>query len=404
MQRALKSIALTLLLSSPALAQCTEDGSCSSPQNVVQLNVGGSDTFQFASDLLVNSSVFGGGPDTVDWHSIESVAEGDSIQVDVSFDHTVGNLALELRDACGNILGSSNTNTGLESATWNNNTGAPVDVVLRLSVPEVITGVTCLDYVVELLWADSCAFAPDPSEPNDSCATAVPLGVGHYVDLSVENINEDWYSVVVPALATAHLGSSWGSTVGDIDLELHSDCQSGVIVQGIAMNGSAQVTFDNTTLLPQTILLQTSTAALGCISYELFVSLEYGQPGTALCAPVPNSTGTPGVLSAFGSSSLAADDLTLFASALPPDEVGIFFSGTAIAQIPFFGRTLCVSPPLVRSPIFHTGPTGVFVWTYDNFEPMATPGTTRYFQTFYRDPTDPLGLNLTNAYRVTFTQ
>jgi hypothetical protein len=403
MQRALTFLSLTLLLCPSAAAQCTEDGSCSSPQQVVQLlGVGG--TYQFSSDLLVNSSVFGGGPDTIDWHVIQTVGANDTVRVDVSFDSNIGNLALQLLNGCGAVLAESNTNSDLESVIWTNDSGAPVDAVLRLSVPEVISGSTCLDYTVDVLWAGACALQADPFEPNDSCAAATPIVVGHYPNLSVENIHSDWYSIVVPALSTVHGVSTWGNTVGDIDLKLHLDCQSGASAHSVTLNQSAQVTYENTTLLPQTILVEATTTGLGCIGYDFIVSIENGQPGTAYCMPQPNTTGTPGALSSFGSSSLAADNLTLFASSLPPGEVGIFFSGMSVAQIPFFGRTLCVSSPLVRSPIFHTGPTGVILWTYDNFEPMATPGTTRYFQTFYRDPADPLGLNLTNAYRVTFTQ
>ena len=68
-----------------------------------------------------------------------------------------------------------------------------------------------------------------------------------------------------------------------------------------------------------------------------------GTVGSNYCLSVPNSTGAAAGISAFGSSSIAANDLTLVSQPWPT-QPGIFIAGPGQAQIPFFNGFLCVNP------------------------------------------------------------
>ncbi|MCP3915818.1 MAG: hypothetical protein GY711_09700 [bacterium] len=56
--------------------------------------------------------------------------------------------------------------------------------------------------------------------------------------------------------------------------------------------------------------------------------------GAPFCNPaIPNTTGVPARIRAFGSTLVAAGDLTLFAEALPPGEFGYFLVGSGTNQV-----------------------------------------------------------------------
>lgn len=79
---------------------------------------------------------------------------------------------------------------------------------------------------------------------------------------------------------------------------------------------------------------------------------ELGGPiGQVTCAGVPNSTGVPGVTSAFGSALVAANDLRLIASSLPPGAFGYFLTSRTPGSTPNPGGsagTLCLAGSIGR--------------------------------------------------------
>lgn len=121
-----------------------------------------------------------------------------------------------------------------------------------------------------------------------------------------------------------------------------------------------------------------------------------------------NTFGTPGLLEGFGSTSVAADDLFLVASGLPPSATTFFFSGTGSAApgTPLYSGLLCVTGTLTRLPAV-TASNGVAVKGPHQLVAQGGyfAGHTAYFQAQYRNVNGPCGANAnqTNALVLTFT-
>ncbi|MCA8979763.1 MAG: hypothetical protein KDC14_07035 [Planctomycetes bacterium] len=113
------------------------------------------------------------------------------------------------------------------------------------------------------------------------------------------------------------------------------------------------------------------------------------------CATSPNAVGAGAVIGAIGTTSSSADDLTLFVRGAPPQQVGVFFHGSAPSAAPFVGGTLCVGGSVVRLlPALGIGPGGSAARALVQGAPDAlafAPGSTRYVQFWYRDPGAPHG-------------
>lgn len=110
-------------------------------------------------------------------------------------------------------------------------------------------------------------------------------------------------------------------------------------------------------------------------------------PGTAYCTANANSTGLPAILTAAGSASASAGDLTL-ASTPVPNQHGVFFHGTSQSQLPFGNGFLCAAGGIVRGAVI-AGAGNFVSYTYDNSDVAhslaAFVGTTRNFQHWFRD-------------------
>lgn len=126
---------------------------------------------------------------------------------------------------------------------------------------------------------------------------------------------------------------------------------------------------------------------------------------TTYCTANPNSTGAPASISAVGSNSLAAANLTLRASNLPTNTVGLFFYGNNKANTAFGNGVRCVNGSVFRLPTGNSGASGVLQQAL-NFgtAPVGsgpgrlTAGSVWHFQAWYRNPAGGgSGFNLSNA-------
>jgi len=127
-----------------------------------------------------------------------------------------------------------------------------------------------------------------------------------------------------------------------------------------------------------------------------------GKQNSAGCTPAIGWTGTPALS--------GPDDFHVTASDVINGEFGIFFWGQVPNSFPFFGGTLCVSQPIVRTPNQASGGAGTpstnCNGTFDfHFSQMymgsqgLSAGTIVYGQYWYRDPNhlDGTGVGLSNA-------
>jgi hypothetical protein len=146
------------------------------------------------------------------------------------------------------------------------------------------------------------------------------------------------------------------------------------------------------------------------------VTISLPMIGTNYCQAVPNSTGAVGVMGALGSLSLAANDFTLVASSLPPNQFGIFVTSMTQGFAPGASGTsngnLCLAGSIGRfsfpGQILNAGPTGSYSL---GVSAMALPqgsgtvsalaGETWSFQSWHRDGVG-LGSNFTDGLEVTW--
>ena len=126
----------------------------------------------------------------------------------------------------------------------------------------------------------------------------------------------------------------------------------------------------------------------------------------AYCGTSPNSVGAGALLSADGSSSLAAANLVLGVEGAVPGVWGRFFFGPDEALLPFGEGSLCVGGGLTRFAPVPVDSGGAALQPVDpNLPPAAgafAVGEQWRFQFAYRDPGGSAGFNASNGLAVTW--
>jgi len=121
-----------------------------------------------------------------------------------------------------------------------------------------------------------------------------------------------------------------------------------------------------------------------------------------------SSTGLGAELLARGSTSVAADDLTLLACFLAPGEPALLIAGDeSVGARPFGDGLLCAGGVIARFGTRRAGPGGDALWGPGLARLGAwSAGETRFFQAWYRDPqASPCGssFNLSSALELAST-
>ena len=158
-----------------------------------------------------------------------------------------------------------------------------------------------------------------------------------------------------------------------------------------------------------------SVAATNLGSPKAVVVIEGSGPiGSSECTAVANSSGGPAEASAFGSVSVAANDVVLRASQLPVNTVGYFL----VSQTSGFNAqpggsqgNLCLGGQIGRfaGDVLSSGPGGQAEFAIDltgvpqptGAVPVAA-GSTWRFQAWFRDANPSVTSNFTDAVAITF--
>ncbi len=96
------------------------------------------------------------------------------------------------------------------------------------------------------------------------------------------------------------------------------------------------------------------------------------------------------LISATGSSSVAANDLVLHASNVPSFQNGLFYFSPAKMNVPFGNGRRCVASPVMRLPIVSSGAGSTLDYAVDNSAPQFAglqAGDLLNFQAWFRDGT-----------------
>ena len=128
------------------------------------------------------------------------------------------------------------------------------------------------------------------------------------------------------------------------------------------------------------------------------------------CVTTPNSASISGsMISASGSASVSANDLTLAAVSNPPNAFGLFFYGPNQVQNALGNGFICVGGNLVRLPAQQIDPLGLALLNLDIPNPPAgvpsiAPGETWNFQFWFRDSAaGGAGFDFSDGLSVTFS-
>ena len=139
-------------------------------------------------------------------------------------------------------------------------------------------------------------------------------------------------------------------------------------------------------------------------------------PPTAYCTAKVTSGGCVARVDATGlPSDLNPNPFVITARDVPNQKNGLFFYGkNGSAALPFLGGTLCVFPPLQRTPVQSSGGnpppaddcSGGFVfdgngWIQSGTDPGLVPGVEVHGQFWFRDPPGTFGAALSDAIELT---
>ncbi len=185
--------------------------------------------------------------------------------------------------------------------------------------------------------------------------------------------NEVWFTSKLPTAATAALPikvSGLASTGTTIDVNVPATGGIGALM---VRNGSST----------------TGAALSNALPYDPAICPK----PVSYCTGKLNSVGFEPDITFIGSNSLAISGgmITIECNNGVPNKPGLFlFSDNGRGAVPFQGGTLCIAPPIVRSPPFQFDVFGYasLPITFGAFD----VGIYRNFQTWYRDPQSPGGI------------
>ena len=120
------------------------------------------------------------------------------------------------------------------------------------------------------------------------------------------------------------------------------------------------------------------------------------------CVPYMQTSGPAGANT--GCPATGACDYSVITLDVEANKPGIIFYGYAPAAISFMGGTLCVQPPIRRTPPQSSGGSGACTGSLTLVVncPGDAPGTHVFYQGWFRDPADPFGAGLSDAVELVF--
>jgi len=203
--------------------------------------------------------------------------------------------------------------------------------------------------------------------------------------------------------ARAHY--NFGSTTGTITI-FHGrvgDAGETVLAQSSSLSGEGVFEVPHS--------LELSTRTWYRVYAETSGGTAYGNPvffqpsssdPTAYCASTQVTQGCSNDITFSGApSATSSSPFVITASPAPSNRNGIFFYGYNPAFNPFNAGTLCVQPPIRRTPVQNSGGdpppincSGAFSFDFNSFmssssDPQLGAGVTVYGQFWFRSPGDP---------------
>ena len=141
-------------------------------------------------------------------------------------------------------------------------------------------------------------------------------------------------------------------------------------------------------------------AAWGCQSVVVYCTAGQGTSSGGCFASISTSSMATGPVS-------GANDYDVIVAGVEDNKPGIIFYGYASATIPFSNGTLCIQPPLKRTPPQNTGGGvgcngSMILRINDPAGVDHSSGTTAFFQGWNRDPASGVGTDVSDAVEVQY--
>ncbi len=345
-----------------------------------------------------------------------NVPAGKRLTVDALFPHAGGNLDLEIWDAnCNTMLDDSTSYTDDETVFTVNNGTAAADYIVLVEVASDLPTCNTYDMVVTVVDDPCLTGADDGFAPNQSCGSGPELANGAYAGLFVSKFAEDHFDVRVAPGETITVQVDCVAAAGNVSAFLYdplvSACdQLSDLARADSYGDSKSFSYTNTEAIERTYELEVMIrpwVAEDCNDYDLLISGVLGQPGAPFCfgdgtgTPCPcanesvagagegcqNSQGHGAVLSATGSNLVASDDVTFSIAQARPHQPSMLVQGASSVAVPFKDGVLCMGNPTERLEIIGLDAAGAGSSTVSIVtEGFVSPGQTRYYQAWYRDP------------------
>ena len=208
-------------------------------------------------------------------HFRASVPAEYRIDVAASFAHAEVDLDLYLWSADGSTLHASSTSgADGEEINWSNPFVDDVEVVIEAVIGAGGAPTGCGDYELEIENIFTPCFEPDRFEPNDTCATAVPITPDGASFLHIYYNNADWFTLTVPpnvALTTRTL--AFFSDPSPRHRIWSDDCLT-MLAQSTTSGASQQTIYENTTGGPLDVRIQAYSEADVCCIYAVSFAFD----------------------------------------------------------------------------------------------------------------------------------
>ncbi len=214
---------------------------CDAPAPCIADSYEDNDTLANATTLTQGS--FGGlssCPSDDDWYTV-SLQAGDTIEADITFLHSEGDLDLRLYDSAGTLLDISASLTNNESVGPQTVTSAGsyyIEVELNTDAGSTLGNSYALDLSVT---AAPCV--ADSYEPNNTKSTAAAITTGFTSGLNSCLSDQDWFSIELWAGDTIEVDANFAPADGDIDLYLYNESSSTAVATSVSFSSTESVSY-----------------------------------------------------------------------------------------------------------------------------------------------------------------
>lgn len=345
-----------------------------------------------------------------DWYRF-SVQPGQELRVTMSRVGSFGQPGMLITDL---IVGPCPG--GISDSRWDDgqfvvtNT-TPLPTEYRIDVHAFVwnEGLCHIDYtvLVEIGFSPGCAggtedrFEVGPGVP-------VPLAPGTHPALYATTLNDDEYTLRLPAGTTIRAQIDFVHAQGDLDLEIR-DATGTLASSGFTNQESLVYSTTPPDAFRDVVVRVAPKSGLTsvCNTYDLRIDVLQTALGASYCQAGVNGYGTEARILPAGSSSVSANNLSFVCQAFPGLNPGILIAGTVVTQVPFGDGFRCVGGSILRLGA-SSAANGIATYAPNLAAGQGlaiTAGTTWNFQAFYRDLTLPggAGFNLTDAVAIPMT-